>query len=59
MDAAQQDDTKADPAVTSQAAGLADVLTPAAGVDKRVAAQLEVKVRHDPPAGDLPSLTNP
>ena len=59
LDVAQQDDTKAeDRAVTSQAAGLADVLTPAAGIDKRVAAQPEAKVRHDPAAGDLLSLTN-
>ena len=54
-----QDDTKAeDRAVSSQAAGLADVLTPVAGIDKRVAAQPEAKVRHDPAAGDLLSLTN-
>ena len=59
LDAAPQGDTRAgDRAVTSQAAGPADVLTPAAGVDKRVAAQPEVKVRHNPPAGDLLSLTN-
>ena len=54
LDIAQQDDATAeDPAVTSQAAGLADVVTPAAGIDKRVAAQLEVKVRHGRAAGAL------
>ena len=53
LDAAQPDDTKAeDHAVTSEAAGLADVLTPAAGVDKRVAAQPEVKVRQGLAAGE-------
>ena len=44
--------------MTSQAAGLADVLTPAAGIDKRVAAQAEAEVRHDRSAGDLLYLAN-
>lgn len=57
LDIAQQDDAMAeDPAVTSQAAGLADVVTPAAGIDKRVAAQLENKVRHGRAAGALQCL---